>query len=1296
MPIAPYALLRASLNGGAVQTGGITGSVGASVQLSADPAGLSGATNVRFEIYDYPAGFGTPSGWSSDANSIYYVGTTPPAFTLAPWGKFMLRLKLNMGISTVASIPSSQLTDEKTGVRCYSPNGVRGPAAGETNQWGGAAQWVGDMKADAQLLEDALAGGGGSGSTSTAFNKEPVFTIAETPITLSGLQTINGVAVTAGKRVLCAAQPGGIANGVYVAAVSTWARAADWDVASSVKSGCTIQVVAGTRAGATVVLSTADPIVIGTTAVSFTIRPLLQGVQLNDVPSWNGQEFVPAQPSAGTAKALVVITSSVSQSGTLTHDGVALVAGDVVLDVANATPALRGRWTIAAGSWTRPSAPTAAPGEIVAITGGTYGAGTQWQMQAASPFTLGTTAQTWARVDGQAVDGVVTTATRSATSIKTFGLPRNKSFKLVADVQIKTSSKARTHTWVVSGSTDSSGVVVLDRIELKRHGSFDLGVVEFTTGTALLNVNAYAGSTASTTWACAISLTNVAAATSIAATTKVQIKEGTPHNTVNALAYIPPRYWTDITGFYPSNSGIPNVDVVTYVQAAIDEAAAFSDGARSVWVPLGAYGLTPRLIIPAFITISGCGAARGGPAPVFYRIADSLGDAYQQALLYVDDVDHVTLQGFSVHNQGYKGDLIWWAKCNYTKFRNMTLEATEPVANSAVIQSVSGNTINWDGATSMFSNGMCIELWTRGTGVLPSPLAVNTPYFVIAKSGHTCQLSLTSGGAAITLTDAGTGIFGVVKNDRYITTVTGGATDKLGIVAHPFVNGDKVRNYNARDKFSSSLSYVFNTVSHYVVNATADDFQVSLTPGGAPVDLAAGTTPGRRIARENCGMRGGGNQYGTFDHLWFRNLGTAILMWTGESPGGVYVGCDTFTANDILCNSSNVFISGRGRFNARHEGPNYAPNPTCLGSGGDGSRIDWVGIYSEERYGSNPACSLAIGNNIGRVSGDLIGPSSSNPDSCGVLVDKVGYNTWISGWENLNINAFYRKVDTNDANVTFPTTTQDGPFIYEGSPGNGNSQGIRLWAPAARPATSQLYHHKVYRTGKGWEIGGSVYNDIRESASTNPTAFDTRLGKHQIIKGSSAHTINTLTDSVSLLADAGCFGFDGTITANSAFTTLGTGAFETLSGANFTLAPNVPYSVVSNLAGTKLRVIQPMGSVVAGTPATLSGALAASVSAANLFSAAPTAGKYEIDIDVTVGTAATSGTLQLTLAWNDGSARSETLLASPVDVSGAGPGYFRARASFRNASGNPTLATTFSGTAGPLSYTVDASVKRLS
>lgn len=89
-------------------------------------------------------------------------------------------------------------------------------------------------------------------------------------ITLSGEQTIDGVAVVAGDRVLVRAQTAGAENGIYVAAAGAWARATDADTAGDLTSGVLVPVETGTSNADTIWMLTTDgAITIGTTALNF-------------------------------------------------------------------------------------------------------------------------------------------------------------------------------------------------------------------------------------------------------------------------------------------------------------------------------------------------------------------------------------------------------------------------------------------------------------------------------------------------------------------------------------------------------------------------------------------------------------------------------------------------------------------------------------------------------------------------------------------------------------------------------------------------------------------------------------------------------------------------------------------------------------------------------------------------------------------------------------------------------------------------------------------------------------------
>lgn len=101
--------------------------------------------------------------------------------------------------------------------------------------------------------------------------KEGVETVADADVTLSGEQTINGV-LTSASRVGVVGQTTASENGIYVSAAGAWTRSTDADVDAEVNQGMTFFVVnaSSTKEGNQYILTTADPITVGTTALSFT------------------------------------------------------------------------------------------------------------------------------------------------------------------------------------------------------------------------------------------------------------------------------------------------------------------------------------------------------------------------------------------------------------------------------------------------------------------------------------------------------------------------------------------------------------------------------------------------------------------------------------------------------------------------------------------------------------------------------------------------------------------------------------------------------------------------------------------------------------------------------------------------------------------------------------------------------------------------------------------------------------------------------------------------------------------
>lgn len=100
--------------------------------------------------------------------------------------------------------------------------------------------------------------------------KQSVRAATTANITLSGLQTLDGVALAAGDRVLVKNQSNAPDNGIYLAASGAWKRAGDADASAEVTPNLTVAVEEGsTQADSIWQLTTNAPIVLGTTALVF-------------------------------------------------------------------------------------------------------------------------------------------------------------------------------------------------------------------------------------------------------------------------------------------------------------------------------------------------------------------------------------------------------------------------------------------------------------------------------------------------------------------------------------------------------------------------------------------------------------------------------------------------------------------------------------------------------------------------------------------------------------------------------------------------------------------------------------------------------------------------------------------------------------------------------------------------------------------------------------------------------------------------------------------------------------------
>lgn len=148
--------------------------------------------------------------------------------------------------------------------------------------------------------------------------KADVLVVTTGNITLTGLQTIDGISVPAGARVGVVAQTNATQNGIYIAASGAWQRSNDANVASELV-GATFGVAQGSTQSDTIWRVFTDSITIGTTNIDiqpFTgIKNMIAGLGI--AITGNTIDVALEELATGTAIAAddFVIIIDVSESG---------------------------------------------------------------------------------------------------------------------------------------------------------------------------------------------------------------------------------------------------------------------------------------------------------------------------------------------------------------------------------------------------------------------------------------------------------------------------------------------------------------------------------------------------------------------------------------------------------------------------------------------------------------------------------------------------------------------------------------------------------------------------------------------------------------------------------------------------------------------------------------------------------------------------------------------------------------------------------------------------------------------
>ena len=219
-------------------------------------------SNQTINVYGDATGSGTTSITLTLANSGVTAGTYTKVTVNS---KGLITSGTTLAASDIPTLTASKISDFDTQVRTSRLDQMAAPSSSLSLN----SQKITSL-ADPTNAQDAATKNYVDSVAQGLDVKASVKVATTANITLSGTQTIDGITVSAGDRVLVKNQSTASQNGIYVASASAWSRSSDMDVWAELVSAFTFVEQGTTQADTGWVCTVDAGGTLGTTAIAFS------------------------------------------------------------------------------------------------------------------------------------------------------------------------------------------------------------------------------------------------------------------------------------------------------------------------------------------------------------------------------------------------------------------------------------------------------------------------------------------------------------------------------------------------------------------------------------------------------------------------------------------------------------------------------------------------------------------------------------------------------------------------------------------------------------------------------------------------------------------------------------------------------------------------------------------------------------------------------------------------------------------------------------------------------------------